>query len=198
MSVINITNLSKKYRNLVVFNDLTITFVSGDMIFLVGNNGSGKSTFIKCLLKLIKYEGNVEDQNISYSYCPEKLIFPDYLTIGDFLSLFGKVKNIDKESLSVKLDYYYNKFNLREHLDKYLIKLSKGTKQKLLIILTLMVDADVYIFDEPLNGLDRTTRRTFYEELRKLHQTSKIVIISTHHLSSYRFKNRKVIDFNNL
>ena len=61
-----------------------------------------------------------------------------------------------------------------------------------------MVDADVYIFDEPLNGLDRTTRRTFYEELRKLHQTSKIVIISTHHLSSYRFKNRKVIDFNNL
>ena len=165
---------------------------------MVGNNGSGKSTFIKCLLKLIKYEGNVEDQNISYSYCPEKLIFPDYLTIGDFLSLFGKVKNIDKESLSVKLDYYYNKFNLREHLDKYLIKLSKGTKQKLLIILTLMVDADVYIFDEPLNGLDRTTRRTFYEELRKLHQASKIVIISTHHLSSYRFKNRKVIDFNNL
>ena len=84
MSVINITNLSKKYRNLVVFNDLTITFIPGDMIFLVGNNGSGKSTFIKCLLKLIKYEGNVEDQNISYSYCPEKLIFPDYLTIGDF------------------------------------------------------------------------------------------------------------------
>lgn len=198
MSVINISHLSKKYRHQMVIKDLSLVFNQGELIFLIGRNGSGKTTFIKCLLNLINYQGKIENHHLTFSYCPEKLILPDYLTLIDFLTLMGKVKGINEETLTLKINYYVSQFHLAEHLDKYLIKLSQGTKQKLLLILTLMVESDVYIFDEPLNGLDQSSRLFFYEELRRLQGISKTIIISTHNLSSFRFPEKVIVDFNSL
>lgn len=200
MYVISINNLTKKYHRKVVFSNFSLTIKAGDAVFLVGNNGSGKTTFLKCLLNLIKYQGEIDDQRVSYSYCPEKLVLPDYLTLRDFLVLMGKVKKVavDEKTLWAKLAYYLHRFKLEEHLDKYLIKLSQGTRQKVLIILTLIVDAEVYLFDEPLNGLDQNSRLVFYEELKRLHQNNKTIIISTHHLASFRFPEKVIVNFNRL
>jgi ABC-type multidrug transport system ATPase subunit len=74
-------------------------------------------------------------------------------------------------------------------------ELSKGTRQKVLIIKTLLSKADVYLFDEPLSGLDLKSRYTFMALVKTLQEQGKIVIIASHFYDDYKFSNKKVIEF---
>ena len=74
------------------------------------------------------------------------------------------------------------------------IKLSKGMQQKVLIIQSLIHNADLYIFDEPLSGLDDQTKERFVNEIKKLRKNSKLIVISTHSLKEYRLRVKNVIE----
>lgn len=195
MSQLIIHSLTKKYGNNVIFENVSLELTSSNINFLIGGNGTGKSTFIKCLLDEIKYDGRIEKENLVFSYSPEKIILPDYITINNFLLLLQVDKKItinDKEKL---IDYYLALFNIEKYKNIVMCKLSKGTRQKVILIQALMNKADIYIFDEPLSGLDDISRKHFIEEVKKLKLQSKLIIISTHHLKEYRFKEKKVLRF---
>lgn len=169
-------NLTKKYRNNVVLKNLNLNFSNDKINFLVSANGSGKSTLIKCILNLTKYKGKIITNCKVKSYCPEKINLPDFITIKYFLSLF----NIDHQKANILL----NKFNLKSDLK--VSQLSKGMHQKILIIQCLCKEADAYLFDEPLNGLDLNSKLILIDEINKLYKRKKLIIISSHHIEHYK------------
>ena len=195
MLEVTINNLTKHYGKNEVLNNVNMTFDSNSYNFLVGENGSGKSTLIKCILDEINYQGEIDKKGYKIAYAPEKIVLPDYVTLHNFLVLLGlnKIKKI--KEVNELIDYYLQIFNIEKYKNKLICELSKGTRQKIILIQTLMDSSDVYIFDEPLSGLDIESRKNFMEELKKLKRKSKIIIISTHYLNQYKFKYKKVFNF---
>ena len=78
------------------------------------------------------------------------------------------------------------------------MKLSKGNRQKVNLIQALLGESDIYIFDEPLSGLDDITKDVFIDEVKRLRKNSKLIVISTHYLKDYRFRIRNIIQMGKL
>lgn len=202
MITINIQNVTKKYRvgNKIkyVLKDFT-TFINSDKCnFLIGYNGSGKSTLIKCVLNHVDYEGKIEVNSNKISYAPEKIVLPDYSTVYTFLKNIADYKDIPNHLIDSYIEDYIIKFGLSEHKNKAIMKLSKGNRQKVNLIQALLGESDIYIFDEPLSGLDDVTKEVFIDEVKRLRKNSKLIVISTHYLKDYRFRIRNIIQMGEL
>lgn len=193
MKFINCSSISKKYDNNIIFNNFSCEFNNQLINFITGVNGVGKSTLIACFLEFIKYEGKIEHNLNKIVYQPERVILPDYIKLIDYLILIGQVHH---EDVSLKLEKLLKKFDLEKVLFKELITLSKGMRQKVLIIQSLMLTADAYIFDEPLSGLDPLSQKNFVEEINRLYQEKKLIIIITHFIEQYNLSNTKIINLN--
>lgn len=196
MIQIEAIDLSKSYGKVQVLDKLNITFSNDCPNFIVGPNGSGKSTLLKCIMKIIKYQGRIKGNDVAISYMPEQLPLPDYLSVDSFLNLIGRIRGMTSQEIASVLRYYYEKFGLAEFRSTSIINLSKGTRQKVMLIQTLMTEVDIYVFDEPISGLDDEAKKVFMEELKNLKKKKKLIIISTHHLKNYPFRNKRVIELN--
>ena len=200
MISINICNVSKKYRvgfkKQLVLKDINLCITSDKCNFLLGYNGSGKSTLIKCILNHVDDEGKIEKNTKKVSYAPEKVVFPDFITVYTFLLEYIKLRKMNGEIGIKKLNYYIDLFKLRNHLLKNIHQLSKGNKQKINLIQALIIESDIYIFDEPLSGLDDEIKEIFIEEVKKLRKLKKLIIISTHSLKEFNFKVKRLIYVN--
>lgn len=190
MNVISIKNLSKSFGKIPIFENINIDLSSEYIYFLTAENGKGKTTFFKCLLKEISYKGEIIDNNIKYTYLPERVNYPSFIKPISFIKLFLDLDSNVEESV---VKTYLNDFKILKYKNQNVNTLSKGTKQKLLIIKTLLSDVDVYLFDEPLTGLDAYSRLMFMKHVESLNKCGKLVIISTHYYNEYEFNNKKVI-----
>lgn len=184
MQIIKIIDLFKKYNNVIVLDSINYNLQLGKTYLLLGANGSGKSTLIKALLGLIKYQGKITKPiDLKISYIPEAINFPDYISIYNFLENLGRIKLID--NLDNKINTNLQEWDLYKSKDKLISQLSKGMKQKILIINALLGEDDMYVFDEPLNGLDTKNQQLFLEKLTHLKEKNKTIIISTHYIGFY-------------
>lgn len=184
MKIIDVINLSKKYHHNIVLDKVNIYFEKGKCYMLVGSNGSGKSTFIKSLLGLTNYNGEIKQNNIKYGYVPEKIILPLNLTINEFLKEISILKGIET-NLDETINNQLLTWNLYEKKHSLIKTLSKGMMQKVSIIQSLIIDNDVYIFDEVLNGLDQNNQGVFFDCIAELKRRGKTIIISTHYPKEY-------------
>ena len=192
MKQILVKNLFKRYGKNIIINKYSGILTSENIYFLISENGSGKTTFFKCLLKETKFQGYVLDSNLIYAFMPEKVLFPYLVTVIEYLSMF-----LEQEincCFTQIIDEYLELFEIKKYKKEYINRLSKGTKQKVLIIKTLLSTADVYLFDEPLSGLDQKSRYVFMSLVKALQESDKIIIIASHYYSEYPFYNKKVID----
>lgn len=190
MNVISIKNLQKYYGKNKILNDVNIDLSSEYIYFLTAENGKGKTTFFKCLLKETSFSGQIYDNNIKYAYLPERVNYPSFINPINFIKLF---LDLEKESDISIIKSNLKDFEILKYKEQNINTLSKGTKQKILIIKTLLSDADVYLFDEPLTGLDLFSRMMFMKKVNSLNEQGKLVIISTHYYNEYEFHNKKVI-----
>lgn len=198
MLQIEIHNLNKKYGKKQVIKDLNLFITNQKYNFITGTNGTGKTTLIKCINGLINYQGYINNDKYSISYCPEKVNLPDFITLKNFLLLLCKANKMPVSSVNNKVDYYLKAFRVLEYVKTPIVKLSQGTKQKILLIQSFLKDADVYIFDEPLAGLDESSQKLFFEELKKLKEENKLILIITHQISKYPFRNINKIELSNV
>lgn len=196
MLQIEIENLSKNYHNKKVLKNISLKISSDKYNFIVGANGSGKSTFVKCLNGIIEYDGYINKKEYEIAYSPEKVNLPDYITMKNFLILLSRMNYKSFYEISKKIEYYLNIFNLKEYDKVPIIKLSQGTKQKIILIQALLKEADVYVFDEPLNGIDESSKEVFISELSKLKKLGKLILIITHQIKKYPFTDINIIDLN--
>ena len=186
-SIITINSLTKKYGNVVALNNVNLNFPKGQIIGLLGPNGSGKTTMIKILTSLLnKYDGNVlidgkkigvETKKI-VSYLPDRNILPPRMKIIDILDYFGDFfDDFDK--------VYANKLikSLEVDLNRIFCELSKGMKEKVQLSLVLSRKAKVYIFDEPIAGVDPAARDVIFELIMNSKREDATIIICTHLIS---------------
>lgn len=199
--MVSIEGLQKKFGSFEALRDVSFHVNAGEVVGFIGPNGSGKSTTIRILLGIIKRNaGNVtifgkdvwnESLEIHkrISYVPGEVALWGNLTGGAIIDLFMKLHGSGNET---KRDYYINKFELdpKKKAKTY----SKGNRQKVGLIAALSVDSDLYIFDEPTSGLDPLMEQIFQEEIGKLKQLGKSVLLSSHILSEVeRLADRVVI-----
>ena len=185
---IEITNLSKNFKDVNILNDVNVTFLPNHIYGLSGKNGSGKTVFLKLLCGFyypttgeIKYNGNILDSRFFYPPNTRALIEnPDFipdLTGFENLKLLADIeKKITDEDILKAMDIV----NIKTEKDKKFGKYSLGMKQKLGLAEVIMENPDIMIFDEPLNGIDDETAKKFRDFLREEKKKNKIIIIASH------------------
>lgn len=184
MKIIELIKLSKTYKFLVL-NNINYSFKKGKTYLIVGDNGSGKTTLIKLIIGLTyPSSGIVLKKSNNISYIPDGLAFPDFLTVRKFLYDLGliygiKVDRIDS-IIKNEIDFWGLDGNYK------LKELSKGMRQKVLIVQAMLKDGMIYIFDEPLNGLDVEMKEMFFSRIKELKDRGKTIIIITHQLDEFR------------
>ena len=170
-------NIYKKYKKLVVLDFEFLKIKEGYTYMLLGENGSGKSTLIKMILNHTKYEGKITNTFRTISYIPERVNLPLFMKVREFLEsiiAIRKVKTFD-------LDYLLEYFDLKVKANESIKNLSKGMKQKLVLITGLALDVDLYILDEALNGLDKAMQNKLLQYLSRLKDKGKTIIYTTHY-----------------
>lgn len=187
--MIQITNLTKKYKEKIAVNNINLTIKEGELFALLGTNGAGKTTTIKMLSTLIlPTEGEIkiagydiakdsvkikEIVNVS----PQETAIAPNLTVKenlDFMAGVYKIKNKNE-----KIDKLVKTFKLQEVLKQKAKTLSGGWQRKLSIAISLINDPKVLFLDEPTLGLDVLARRELWTVIESL--KGKITIILTTH-----------------
>jgi len=194
MNVLEIHEVSKQYGKTYALKSVSLTVSKGDVIFLTGSNGSGKTTLIKCILDQIRYKGTIRVFTNDIGYVPEKVNLPDFLTIRGFLNELAHLRKWKDGGL---IEAYLKKYHLDEANAKNIHALSKGMRQKMVLIQAFMKDANLFIFDEPLNGLDEEMREVFFDDLKHLRKQKKTILIATHHPNMYSLSKKRVVEFEN-
>ena len=185
---LEIKNLSKKFGENIILEDVNLTLNSGKIYGFVGRNGSGKSVLLKMICGFYPpTEGSILLDGVNYSEknefpvntraLIEKPKFLPDLTGYENLELLASIQNkIGKK----EIDEVMEKLNLVKEKDKKYSKYSLGTKQKLGIAQVLMEDPSLIILDEPFNGVENETaskiRKLLIEEKKK----DKIILIASH------------------
>lgn len=186
-TIIDIRNLTKRYGYFLALNDVNISFPRGKIIGLLGPNGAGKTTLIKIITGLVKdYSGVVlvNDQPIGItskkviSYLPDKDFLNNSWSCKYALNYYKDFFNDFDEDKAINL---FNKLDIP--LDKRFKDLSKGTREKVQLILTLSRNAELYIFDEPIAGVDPAAREMIFHLIMENYNKNASIIISTHLIS---------------
>lgn len=182
------SNVTKKFKDITVLKNINLTFNSGKVYVLVGQNGSGKSVFLKMLCGFYRpTSGEILQDGVNYiqdkkfpvdTRCLiEKPQFLPELSGFANLKLLASIQGtIDDEKINETLKLV----NLASEKDKRYSNYSLGMKQKLGIAQVLMEDPKVIVLDEPFNGVEKKTTINLREELKRQAKLGKIVIIATH------------------
>lgn len=182
--MLEIKNLSKKYLNKIVLNDINFTLKSGKILGLLGENGSGKTTIIKIIANVIrKYKGNVmlNGENISYktsnyiSYLPDIDFLNREFSVEAAINLY---KNFFKDFDFEKSQKLLKELNIPKN--KKIKELSKGMKEKLYLLLVLSRNSKLYLLDEPIAGVDILTRKNIMKVILENISKDSSVIVTTH------------------
>ncbi len=177
--MISCRNLSFYYGKRNILNNVNINLPCDGVYALIGENGVGKTTFLKIILNILKANGvdNTYLEDSSFALSEDALY--DNLTVYENLYYHALLKGI---TIS-KIDEVISDCHISFYKDIRIKKLSKGTKQKVLIAKCLLQDVHLYIFDEPYNGLDPKESINFNNLVIRLKEKGKLVIISSHILS---------------
>ncbi len=183
-------NVSKKFGKFYALNDVTVTCNKGECIALIGPNGSGKTTFIKCILGMVVPDSgviNFNNNSIARSwlyrnqigYMPQIGRYPDNMTIGQ---VFIMMKDIRK-AIGTHDEELMNSFGLDKIMQKRMNTLSGGTTQKVSASLAFLFNSDVLILDEPTAGLDPVSSEILKEKIIREKNKGKLILITSHVLS---------------
>lgn len=186
--VIETSNLTKIYEKIVAVDNLNLSVKKGINYGLIGPNGAGKTTTIRMILGLCKktngrvkiFEKNVEEVKNLVGYVPETYSLYDYLSGKEFLHLLCELREIPTSIVEEKIGYYVKLFELGTTINNLIYTYSKGTKQKLLIISSIIHDPHLLILDEPFNGLDPISSKKFKDFLGEYVRNGGAVFLSTH------------------
>ena len=188
MVISSFSKVNKSYGKKQILHDLNFSIEEGKIIGLVGPNGSGKTTIMKLLSKLIYPTSGEILYSKSYSSLIETPAFYNELSGFENLKYFAKIKNVGLENVLEIVD----KLGISEFIKTKVSKYSLGMKQKLGIAITLLGYPKLVILDEPLNGLDPIATNTLKKYIREI----KLKYNSTFLISSHLLKDLEEISDN--
>ncbi len=169
-----ITKLNLVYNKKSILKDISLSFKSGEIIGLIGPNGSGKTSLFKCITGLvINYTGIINKLGNNVAL---------HLNQGGFFEDLSGEKNLEfYKNLKLK-PKYLSQFEF-DFFGKKTKNMSLGMQQMLAITETFQKDANIYLLDEPFNGLDILHRDLLKKHILELKKDNKTIVISSHEIS---------------
>ena len=210
MNIIELDGVSKTFGSVKAVNNLQLSVPKGSIYGFIGPNGSGKTTTIRMIMKImypdrgsIRINGREHDsrrlQNVGY--LPEDRGLYKKMKLGELLQFHGELN--EGVDLKNRIDYWLERLDLKAYKEKKVETLSKGMRQKLQFIATILHQPEIVILDEPFGGLDPVNADLMKDVILELQQKGATIIFSTHDMSvaermcDYIFmiyKGKKVLD----
>ena len=191
--MLEVKNIHKSFYRNEALSDLNLSIRKGEIFGLLGPNGAGKTTLIRIINRIVKqdsgsvrFEGNLMTENdlIHIGYLPEERGLYKRMTVENHAIFLGRLRGLSKKDILVKLDYWFEKFNVNSWRNKRIEELSKGMAQKVQFICAVLHEPKLLILDEPFSGFDPINVELIKQELIEMRAAGKTIILSTHNMKS--------------
>jgi len=188
-TMIECIDLTKRYGKFIAVDHLTLQVAERSALALWGANGAGKTTVIKCLLGLLRFEGAIRVDGLDVrrqgravrqriGYVPQELAFYKEMTAVEMAAFYARLKGAPSE----RIDPVLEQVGLSEHLAKPVGALSGGMKQRLALGLALLSDPPVLVMDEPTSNLDAAARSQLLQLLAQVKTAGKTILFTSHRI----------------
>lgn len=189
-AILKITNIAKHYGDFKAIDALSFSVEPGLIYGLLGPNGAGKTTTIRMIMKIMyPDQGTIQINGREHQaqrlnnvgYLPEERGLYMKMKLGELLQFHGELNNA--RDLKTGIETWLKRFDLMEYKDKKAESLSKGMKQKLQFIATILHKPEIVILDEPFSGLDPVNAELMKDVILELQKEGTTIIFSTHDMS---------------
>jgi ABC-2 type transport system ATP-binding protein len=196
MHAIKTENISKTYKNspVIALSNISLEIQSKKIFTLLGRNGAGKTTFVRvCATQLLPSSGAAEVLGFDLVREPEKIrnrisVVPQEgrplraLTPWDHVYNWLRIRGMDKNESTRRSEKVLHDFDLYKSKDTPAMNLSGGMKQKVLVAMSMAVEAELLFLDEPTIGLDPISRRQVWKSIKEKKDEGKTVLLTTHYM----------------
>ncbi len=181
-----------KERIKVAVDDLSFTAYEGEVFGLLGPNGAGKTTTLRMMSALVKPDKgdvlvdgasvvkNPEEVRKKIGFLTSELKLEEFFTPNYLFTFFSELHGVDKAQAAARKQNLFEKFGITKFAEVKVGDLSTGMKQKISLVISIVHDPDIIIFDEPTNGLDVLTAKVVTDFLLELKEQGKTIVVSTH------------------
>lgn len=201
--MIEFTHVSKWYGDVIAVNDVSFTLGPG-VTALLGSNGAGKSTLMKLVTGQIRpSNGEVSVFGLSpfanpevykrLGYCPEIDAFPEHQTGRTFVNTMARFSGMTPSEAKARTEAVLHEVGMAERANRKVGGYSKGMRQRIKLAQAMLMDPDIIVLDEPLNGLDPVGRREFLAVLQGLADRGKTILVSSHILFEVEQMTRSIL-----
>lgn len=196
--MLEIKNLTKKFNNNIILNNINYKINKGDIIAIIGPSGSGKSTFLRCMNLLEKPDsGNIIFENNDLTISNQKIdiirqkigmvfqhfnLFPHFDVLKNLIFAPVKLNLMNKNEAIEKATKYLDRIGLSDKIHTYPQSLSGGQKQRIAIIRSLMMNPHIMLFDEPTSALDPEMVGEILNLIEEVAKEGMTTIIVTHEM----------------
>lgn len=192
--ILQLCDISKYYKNNMVFNNINLTVNKGEVVSIIGKSGCGKSSLLKCINKLEKiqqgkifiYNHDVENIKVEDLRKRVGIVFQDYnlfshLTVIENLTIgLMKIKKMTKSESIKKAEEILKKIDLIDKKNNYPDELSGGQQQRVAIARTILMKPDLILLDEPTSALDKESKNSVFDMIKELIKENMTMIIVSH------------------
>lgn len=192
--ILQLCDISKYYKNNMIFNNINLTVNKGEVVSIIGKSGCGKSSLLKCINKLEKiqqgkifiYNHDVENIKVEDLRKRVGIVFQDYnlfshLTVIENLTIgLMKIKKITKSESIKKAEEILKKIDLIDKKNNYPDELSGGQQQRVAIARTILMKPDLILLDEPTSALDKESKNSVFDMIKELVKENMTMIIVSH------------------
>lgn len=189
--MLKLENVRKTYGSLVAVDDLSFTVKDGKIFGLLGENGAGKTTTFRMIMGLLEPDKGtitLDGKKIDYKetdkigFVTEERSLLTKLTVYEMIEFYGTLKGMNKEKIDKKLDYWLDRFEIKDYKFKKIKELSKGNQQKIQFISAVINDPKLLILDEPFTGLDPINVGLLKDAVKDLQKAGCSIIFSSHQM----------------
>lgn len=200
--MLKVENVTKYYGDFKAVDNLSFQVKEGEIFGLLGINGAGKTTTFRMIMGLLKpSQGNItlDDEPISYDvtdnigFLTEERSLLTKLTVKEQLIFYGRLKGMSEDKILTKIDFYLEKFGIKEYKNKKIKELSKGNQQKIQFISAIINEPKLVILDEPFSGLDPFNVQLFQQEIEEMAKKGKMIIFSSHRMEHVELFCKKLV-----
>jgi len=191
MNILELHEVVKQYENHIAVDGVSFNVPRGSIFGLLGPNGAGKTSIIRIITTITRADsGKVlldgEPLNNSHpaqiGYMPEERGLYKKMGVGEHLLYLARLKGLSSKKAKEELDYWMEKFEIKDWWNKKIEELSKGMQQKVQFIATVVHQPKLLILDEPFSGLDPINTNLIKDEIYSLNQQGVSIIFSTHRM----------------
>lgn len=189
--MLKLENVTKYYDKFKAVDNLSFSVGDGEIFGLLGVNGAGKTTTFRMIIGLLdSTEGKItlDGKKIDYSitdqigFLTEERSLLTKLTVKEQVIYYGVLKGLEEKTILKRLDYWLDRFHIKEYKEKKIKELSKGNQQKIQFITAIINEPKLLILDEPFSGLDPINVEMFMDVIKDLKKKGTSIIFSSHRM----------------